>query len=93
MGTGTGLCIAADLRAGLYLAAFFVWPLLRVVLRSVLEPQIGLQNYAKVLFSGPYLQILLYTLEVAADRHGRVPADSRIRWPHSPRGCVACRCN
>ena len=37
---------------GLYLAVFFVWPLLRVVLRSVLEPQIGLQNYAKVLFAG-----------------------------------------
>jgi ABC-type spermidine/putrescine transport system permease subunit I len=51
---------------GLYLAVFFVWPLLRVVMRSVMEPQIGLQNYAKVLFSGPYLQILLYTLEIAA---------------------------
>ncbi len=50
----------------LYLAVFFVWPLLRVMLRSVVEPRIGLQNYAKVLFSGPYLQILLYTLEIAA---------------------------
>ena len=50
----------------LYLTVFFVWPLLRVVLRSVMEPRIGLHNYAKVLFSGPYLQILLYTLEVAA---------------------------
>jgi ABC-type spermidine/putrescine transport system permease subunit I len=39
---------------------------LRVVLRSVLEPRPGLANYDKVLFSGPYLQILVYTLEIAA---------------------------
>jgi ABC-type spermidine/putrescine transport system permease subunit I len=50
----------------LYLVVFFIWPLLRVVLRSVLEPQIGLRNYAKVLFTGPYMQILIYTLEIAA---------------------------
>ena len=43
----------------------FIWPLLRVVLRSVLEPRPGFANYDKVLFSGPYLQILLYTLEIA----------------------------
>lgn len=49
----------------LYLTIFFVWPLLRVVLRSVLEPRPGFGNYARVLFTGPYLQILLYTLEVA----------------------------
>ncbi len=49
-----------------FLAVFFIWPLLRVVLRSLLEPQPGFANYDKVLFSGPYLHILLYTLEIAA---------------------------
>lgn len=49
-----------------YLAVFFLWPLTRVVLRSVLDPKPGLGTYAKVLFTGPYLQILFYTLEVAA---------------------------
>jgi ABC-type spermidine/putrescine transport system permease subunit I len=49
-----------------FLAVFFIWPLLRVVLRSVLEPRPGFANYDKVLFSGPYLQILFYTLEIAA---------------------------
>jgi putative spermidine/putrescine transport system permease protein/mannopine transport system permease protein len=51
---------------GAFLAVFFLWPLLRVVLRSVLEPQPGFANYSKVLLSGPFVQILLYTLEVAA---------------------------
>jgi ABC-type spermidine/putrescine transport system permease subunit I len=49
-----------------YLAIFFIWPLARVVLRSVREPTPGLGNYARVLFTGPYLHILIYTLEVAA---------------------------
>jgi ABC-type spermidine/putrescine transport system permease subunit I len=50
----------------LYLAVFFVWPLLRVVLRSVLDPRPGFRNYARVLVTGPYLHILLYTLEIGA---------------------------
>jgi putative spermidine/putrescine transport system permease protein/mannopine transport system permease protein len=50
----------------LYLAVFFVWPLVRVMLRSVLQPHPGIGNYTKILFSGPYMQILLNTLEVAA---------------------------
>lgn len=62
---GRGYALLLMLPA-LYLVIFFIWPLLRVVLRSVLEPQIGLGNYARVLFTGPYLQILLYTLEIAA---------------------------
>lgn len=48
-----------------YLTVFFLWPLPRVVLRSFLEPRLGLENYAKVLFTGPFLHILLYTLDVA----------------------------
>jgi putative spermidine/putrescine transport system permease protein/mannopine transport system permease protein len=51
---------------GAFLATFFVWPLLRVVLRSLLEPNPGFGNYTKVLLTGPFLSILLYTLEVAA---------------------------
>jgi ABC-type spermidine/putrescine transport system permease subunit I len=62
---GRGYLLLLPLPCG-FLAVFFVWPLLRVVLRSVLEPQPGLSNYDKVLFSGPYLHILLYTLEIAA---------------------------
>jgi putative spermidine/putrescine transport system permease protein len=50
----------------LYLAVFFVWPLARVALRSVTEPHPGIGNYTKILFGGPFLQILIYTLEVAA---------------------------
>jgi ABC-type spermidine/putrescine transport system permease subunit I len=49
-----------------YLAVFFLWPLARVVLRSLFDPKPGLGTYSRVLFTGPYLYILFYTLEVAA---------------------------
>ena len=62
---GRGYLLLLPLPCG-FLAVFFIWPLLRVVLRSVLEPRPGFANYDKVLFSGPYLQILFYTLEIAA---------------------------
>ena len=62
---GRGYLLLLPLPCG-FLTLFFVWPLLRVVLRSVLEPRPGFTNYAKVLFSGPFLQILVYTLEIAA---------------------------
>jgi ABC-type spermidine/putrescine transport system permease subunit I len=62
---GHGYLLLLPLPCG-FLAVFFIWPLLRVVLRSVLEPRPGFANYDKVLFSGPYLQILFYTLEIAA---------------------------
>jgi len=62
---GRGYLLLLALPCG-FLAVFFIWPLLRVVLRSVLEPRPGFANYDKVLFSGPYLQILFYTLEIAA---------------------------
>ena len=62
---GRGYLLLLPLPCG-FLTLFFVWPLLRVVLRSVLEPRPGFTNYAKVLFSGPFLQILIYTLEIAA---------------------------
>ncbi|HTW70284.1 MAG TPA: ABC transporter permease [Acetobacteraceae bacterium] len=49
----------------LYLSVFFVWPLVRVVLRSVLEPHPGVENYARVLLHGPYMRVLLNTVEIA----------------------------
>ena len=62
---GRGYALLVTLPS-LYLAVFFVWPLLRVVLRSVLDPRPGFRNYARVLVTGPYLHILLYTLEIGA---------------------------
>jgi putative spermidine/putrescine transport system permease protein/mannopine transport system permease protein len=49
-----------------FFLVFFIWPLARVVLRSVMEPTPGLANYEKVLFTGPYLKVLLFTLQTAA---------------------------
>jgi ABC-type spermidine/putrescine transport system permease subunit I len=62
-GRGYALLAAAPC---LYLAVFFVWPLARVALRSVMQPRAGIGNYANILFSGPYMQILFNTLEIAA---------------------------
>jgi putative spermidine/putrescine transport system permease protein/mannopine transport system permease protein len=50
----------------LFFGVFFAWPLGRVVWRSVMEPQPSLANYAKVLSGGPYLRVLLFTLQTAA---------------------------
>ena len=50
---------------GLFLIVFFFWPLLRVVVRSFVEPQLGLENYATVFGAGPYLRVLWSTIEVA----------------------------
>ncbi|MBV9735704.1 MAG: ABC transporter permease [Acidisphaera sp.] len=62
---GRGYLLLLPLPCG-FLAVFFVWPLLRVVLRSVLDPRPNFSNYAKVLGAGPYAHILLYTIEIAA---------------------------
>ena len=62
---GRGLALLLGIPCA-YLAVFFIWPLARVVLRSVLEPRPGLGSYARVLFTGPYLHILAYTVEVGA---------------------------
>lgn len=63
MGRGYAALIAAP---AAFCLVFFLWPLARVVLRSVLEPQPGLANYEKVLFTGPFLKVLLFTLQTAA---------------------------
>jgi hypothetical protein len=46
--SGRGYAWLLPLPCG-FLAMFFVWPLARVVLRSVLEPHPGFANYHKVL--------------------------------------------
>ncbi len=50
----------------LFLGVFFIWPLGRVVLRSVAEPHPGLSNYVQIFGGGPYLRVLALTVETAA---------------------------
>jgi ABC-type spermidine/putrescine transport system permease subunit I len=49
----------------LFLAIFFLWPLARVVARSLTEPALSWQNYARVFGDGPYLVVLWNTIETA----------------------------
>lgn len=48
------------------LLVFFVAPVLGLLLRSVLDPQPGLQNYAEVFGSTTYLRVFVNTFTVAA---------------------------
>ena len=50
----------------LFLALFFLWPLVTVIGRGFLEPEPGLANYAKILSSSAHKNVLLYTFEVSA---------------------------
>jgi putative spermidine/putrescine transport system permease protein/mannopine transport system permease protein len=50
----------------LFLAVFFVWPLLRVIVRGFVDPSPGLANYIRVFGDGPYLKVLWNTIETAA---------------------------
>jgi putative spermidine/putrescine transport system permease protein/mannopine transport system permease protein len=50
----------------IFLLAFFLWPLGRVVARSLTDPTLGLQNYVEVFSGGPYLTVLWNTLETSA---------------------------
>ena len=47
------------------LMVFFVAPVLGLLLRSVLDPQLGMQNYAEMLGSTTYLRIFVNTFLVA----------------------------
>ncbi|MBK5569545.1 ABC transporter permease [Ensifer sp. SSB1] len=49
----------------LLVAIFFILPVLMLLLRSVLEPEPGLQNYVTLLGSTTYLRIFLNTFVVA----------------------------
>jgi putative spermidine/putrescine transport system permease protein/mannopine transport system permease protein len=50
----------------LFFGLFFLWPLARVVVRSVTEPAPGLANYVHLLSAGPYLPVLGLTVRIAA---------------------------
>jgi len=54
------------LPALLLIALFFIIPVLMLLMRSVLEPTLGLQNYRELLGSTTYLRIFLNTFSVAA---------------------------
>ena len=54
------------LPALLLLGVFFVLPVLSLLLRSVLEPVAGLQNYAQLLGSTTYLRVFANTFLVAS---------------------------
>jgi putative spermidine/putrescine transport system permease protein len=51
--------------AVLIIAIFFVIPVLMLLVRSVLEPELGLQNYQALLGSTTYLRVFLNTFTVA----------------------------
>jgi putative spermidine/putrescine transport system permease protein/mannopine transport system permease protein len=50
----------------LFLLAFFLWPLGRVLLRSITDPSLGVHNYVQIFSGGPYLAVLWNTLETSA---------------------------
>jgi putative spermidine/putrescine transport system permease protein len=53
------------LPALLLIAFFFIVPVLMLLMRSVLEPEVGLQNYEALLGSTTYLRVFLNTFMVA----------------------------
>ncbi|MGZ9718521.1 ABC transporter permease [Rhizobium miluonense] len=53
------------LPALLIIALFFIVPVCMLLMRSLLEPQLGLQNYATLLGSTTYLRVFLNTFLVA----------------------------
>ena len=59
----TGLAAVAPALA--LLALFFVLPVTMLLLRSLLEPAPGLQNYAELFGSTTYLRVLINTFAVA----------------------------
>jgi putative spermidine/putrescine transport system permease protein len=48
------------------LALFFVIPVVSLLLRSILEPQLGLQNYAELFATSTYARVLYNTFLVAS---------------------------
>jgi putative spermidine/putrescine transport system permease protein len=59
--TGMGLAFPALL----LLAFFFVLPVLALLLRSITEPELGLQNYAELFATSTYARVLFNTFLVA----------------------------
>jgi putative spermidine/putrescine transport system permease protein/mannopine transport system permease protein len=48
------------------LAVFFIWPLIQVVIRSIVEPEIGLGNYVRIFGTATYLRVIANTMTLAA---------------------------
>src|SRR5262245_62602086 len=48
------------------LAIYFIWPLVQVVIRSLVEPELGLGNYARIFATTTYLRVIANTLTLAA---------------------------
>jgi putative spermidine/putrescine transport system permease protein len=48
------------------LAIFFIWPLVQVVIRSVVEPEVGFSNYARIFATTTYLRVIANTMTLAA---------------------------
>jgi putative spermidine/putrescine transport system permease protein len=59
----TGISFATP--ALLLLALFFVLPVLALLLRSITEPEFGLQNYAELFATSTYARVLFNTFVVA----------------------------
>src|SRR5262245_19236132 len=49
----------------LVLAIFFIWPLVQVVVRSFIEPEIGFGNYARIFETSTYLRVIINTMMLA----------------------------
>ena len=60
------------------LAIFFIWPLVQVVIRSFVEPEVGLGNYARIFATTTYLRVIANTLTLAATV--RVAAEPAIHF-------------
>ncbi|MCQ4634002.1 ABC transporter permease [Shinella sp. CPCC 100929] len=63
--TKRGATLGYLLPALLLIALFFIVPVLMLLMRSVLEPEVGLQNYKALLGSTTYLRVFLNTFLVA----------------------------
>ena len=50
----------------LFLLVFFLWPLMRVVVRGFVDPSLGLSNYRQILASPVHLHVLWNTVTTAA---------------------------
>lgn len=49
----------------IFLLAFFIWPIIKVVTRSVTDPVLGWSNYRQIIESPVYLRVLWNTIETA----------------------------
>src|SRR5262249_50246354 len=48
------------------IAIFFLWPLIQVVVRSLIEPELGISNYARIFGTTTYLKVLGNTIALAS---------------------------